>query len=119
VAVTRGAMEDQELNKVAPPNVDYRRFEDNNATIAAFVAGQTQTLATSAAVAGDMLAKNPKVSAEFKLLLKDSPCFVGVAKGETALKTKVNEIIAAAKKDGTLDAMSKKWLGKAAGDLPV
>lgn len=119
VAVTRGAMEDQELNKVAPPNVDYRRFEDNNATIAAFVAGQTQTLATSAAVAGDMLAKNPKVSAEFKLLLKDSPCFVGVAKGETALKAKVNEIIAAAKKDGTLDAMSKKWLGKAAGDLPV
>ena len=119
VAVTRGAMEDQELNKVAPPNVDYRRFEDNNATIAAFVAGQTQTIATSAAVAGDMLAKNPKVSAEFKLLLKDSPCFVGVAKGETALKTKVNEIIAAAKKDGTLDALSKKWLGKAAGDLPV
>ena len=119
VAVTRGAMEDQELNKVAPPNVDYRRFEDNNATIAAFVAGQTQTVATSAAVAGDMLAKNPKVSAEFKLLLKDSPCFIGISKGETALKTKVNEIIAAAKKDGTLDAMSKKWLGKAAGDLPV
>jgi polar amino acid transport system substrate-binding protein len=119
VAVTRGAMEDQELNKVAPPNVDYRRFEDNNATIAAFVAGQTQTIATSAAVAGDMLAKNPKVSAEFKLLLKDSPCFIGIAKGEAALKARINEIIAAAKKDGTLDAMSKKWLGKAAGDLPV
>ena len=119
VAVTRGAMEDQELNKVAPANVDYRRFEDNNATIAAFVAGQTQTIATSAAVAADMLAKNPKVSAEYKLLLKDSPCFVGIAKNETALKTKVNEIIAAAKKDGTLDKMSMKWLGKAAGDLPV
>ena len=119
VAVTRGAMEDQELNKVAPANVDYRRFEDNNATIAAFVAGQTQTIATSAAVAGDMLAKNPKVSAEFKLLLKDSPCYVGIGKGEAALKAKVNEIIATAKKDGTLDAMSKKWLGKAAGDLPV
>jgi len=119
VAVTRGAMEDQELNKVAPPNVDYRRFEDNNATIAAFVAGQTQTIATSAAVAADMLAKNPKVSAEYKLLLKDSPCFIGIAKNETALKTKVNEIIAAARKDGTIDKMSKKWLGKEAGDLPV
>ena len=34
VAVTRGAMEDQELNKVAPSGVDYRRFEDNNATVA-------------------------------------------------------------------------------------
>jgi len=119
VAVTRGAMEDQELNKVAPANVDYRRFEDNNATIAAFVSGQTQTLATSGAVAAEMIAKNPKINAEYKLLLKDSPCFIGVAKGEDALKTKVNEIIAAAKKDGTLDAMSKKWLGKGIGDLPV
>ncbi|WP_431273374.1 transporter substrate-binding domain-containing protein [Variovorax ureilyticus] len=119
VAVTRGAMEDQELAKVAPPNVDYKRFEDNNATIAAFVAGQTQTLATSAAVAGDMMQKNPQLGAEYKLLLKDSPCFIGIAKGEDALKTKVNEIIANAKKDGTLDAMAKKWLGRPAGDLPV
>jgi len=119
LAVTRGAMEDQELAKVAPPNVDYKRFEDNNATIAAFVAGQTQTLATSAAVAGDMMQKNPQLGAEYKLLLKDSPCFIGIAKGEDALKAKVNEIIANAKKDGTLDAMAKKWLGRPAGELPV
>ena len=119
VAVTRGAMEDQELAKVAPANVDFKRFEDNNATIAAFVAGQTQTIATSAAVAGNMMQKNPQLGAEYKLLLKDSPCFVGIAKGEDALKAKVNEIIAAAKKDGTLDAMSKKFLGKEAGDLPL
>ena len=119
VAVTRGAMEDQELNKVAPTNVDYRRFEDNNATVAAFVAGQTQTIAMSGAVAAEMIRKNPKINAEYKLLLKDSPCFVGIAKGEDALKAKVNEIIATAKKDGTLDAMSKKWLGKGIGDLPV
>lgn len=119
VAVTRGAMEDQELAKVAPATLDYKRFEDNNATIAAFVAGQTQTLATSAAVAGDMMQKNPQLGAEYKLLLKDSPCFVGIAKGEEPLKTKVNEIIANAKKDGTLDAMAKKWLGRPAGDLPL
>jgi polar amino acid transport system substrate-binding protein len=119
VAVTRGAMEDQELAKVAPANVDYRRFEDNNATIAAFVAGQTQTIATSTAVAGHMLQKNPQVSAEYKLLLKDSPCFIGISKGEDALRAKVNEIIAAAKKDGTIDAISKKYLGREAGDLPL
>jgi polar amino acid transport system substrate-binding protein len=119
VAVTRGAMEDQELAKVAPASLEYKRFEDNNATIAAFVAGQTQTLATSAAVAGDMMQKNPQLGAEYKLLLKDSPCFIGIAKGEEPLKAKVNEIIANAKKDGTLDAMAKKWLGRPAGDLPV
>jgi polar amino acid transport system substrate-binding protein len=119
VAVTRGAMEDQELAKVAPANVDYKRFEDNNATIAAFVAGQTQTLATSAAVAGNMMQKNPQLGAEYKLLLKDSPCFVGIARGEDALKAKVNEIIATAKKNGELDSMAKKWLGREAGDLPL
>ncbi|MBS0428970.1 MAG: transporter substrate-binding domain-containing protein [Proteobacteria bacterium] len=119
VGVTRGAMEDQELNKVAPPNVDYRRFEDNNAMVAAFVSGQTPIVAASGAVAAEVMRKNPKMNAEFKLLLKDSPCFIGVAKGEDALKAKVNEIIAAAKKDGTLDKMSKQWLGKGIGDLPV
>ena len=52
VGVTRGAIEDQELSKVAPPNTDVKRFEDNNATVAAFVSGQVQALATGASVAG-------------------------------------------------------------------
>jgi len=70
-------------------------------------------------VVAESFKKNPQINAEYKLLLKDSPCFIGIAKGEDALKTKVNEIIAAAKKDGTLDALSKKWLGKGIGELPV
>ena len=118
VAVTRGAMEDQELAKVAPADVQVKRFEDNNATIAAFVAGQTQVLATSASVAGNMMQKNPSLNAEYKLLLKDSPNFIGVAKGDDKLKAKVNEIIAQAKKAGELEAMSKKWLGRSTGELP-
>ncbi|HEX2010923.1 MAG TPA: transporter substrate-binding domain-containing protein [Roseateles sp.] len=119
VAVTRGAMEDQELAKVAPADLQVRRFEDNNATISAFVSGQTQLVATSAAVAATIIQKNPQISAEYKLLLKDSPCFIGVAKGEAALLAKVNEIIAAAKKDGSIETMAKKWLGRGAGELPL
>jgi polar amino acid transport system substrate-binding protein len=119
VAVTRGAMEDQELGKVAPPTLEFKRFEDNNATIAAFAAGQTQLLATSASVAGNLMVRNPGLNTEFKLLLKDSPCYVGVAKGEDALLAKVNEIIAAAKASGELEAMSKKWLGRGTGELPL
>jgi polar amino acid transport system substrate-binding protein len=118
VAVTRGAMEDQELGKVAPANVDVKRFEDNNATVAAFVAGQTQAIATGAAVAGAMIQKNPQLGAEYKLLLKDSPNFIGVAKGEDKLRLKVNEIIAAAKASGEIDKLATKWLGRPAGTLP-
>ena len=119
VAVTRGAMEDQELAKVAPATLEYKRFEDNNATIAAFAAGQTQLLATSAAVAGNLMQRNPGLNTEYKLLLKDSPCYVGVAKGEDALLAKVNAIIAAAKAAGELEALSKKWLGRSTGELPL
>jgi polar amino acid transport system substrate-binding protein len=69
-------------------------------------------------VAGNMMARNPQLNTEYKLLLKDSPNFIGVAKGEDALRTKVNEIILAAKKAGDIDAMAKKWLGRPAGTLP-
>jgi polar amino acid transport system substrate-binding protein len=118
IAVTRGAIEDQELTKVAPANADIKRFEDNNATIAAFVSGQTQLVATGASVAGNMMQRNPQLGAEYKLLLKDSPNFIGVAKGEDALRLKVNAIIAEAKKSGDIEKMSQKWLGRAAGQLP-
>jgi polar amino acid transport system substrate-binding protein len=118
VAVTRGAMEDQELGKIAPAGVDVRRFEDNNGTVAAYVSGQVQLIATGASVAGNMMAKNPQLNTEYKLLLKDSPNFIGVAKGEDKLRLKVNQIIADAKAAGELDKLALKWLGRPAGDLP-
>ncbi|MGE4240751.1 MAG: transporter substrate-binding domain-containing protein [Ramlibacter sp.] len=118
VAVTRGAIEDQELTKVAPPKADIKRFEDNNATVSAFVSGQTQVIATGASVAGNMMQRNPQLGAEYKLLLKDSPNFIGVAKGEDKLRLKVNEIIVAGKKAGDIDKMAQKWLGRPAGTLP-
>ncbi|QIM54212.1 transporter substrate-binding domain-containing protein [Hydrogenophaga crocea] len=118
IAVTRGAIEDQELSKVVPANTEVKRFEDNNATVSAFVSGQTQFIATGVSVADNMIKRNPTLGAEYKLLLKDSPNFIGVAKGEDALRAKVNEIVLAAKKAGELDAMAKKWLGRPAGTLP-
>jgi polar amino acid transport system substrate-binding protein len=118
VGVTRGAIEDIELSKVAPSSADVRRFEDNNATVSAFVSGQVEAIATGASVAGNMMARNPQLSVEFKLLLKDSPNFIGVAKGDDKLRLKVNEIIAAAKADGSLNKMALKWLGRPVGELP-
>jgi polar amino acid transport system substrate-binding protein len=118
VAVTRGAIEDQELTKVAPQGTDIRRFEDNNATVSAFVSGQTQLIATGASVAGTLMQRNPQLGAEYKLLLKDSPNFIGVAKGEDKLRLKVNEVLAEAKKSGELDKLAQKWLGRPAGNLP-
>jgi polar amino acid transport system substrate-binding protein len=118
IGVTRGAIEDMELTKIAPNGTDIKRFEDNNATVSAFVSGQTQVVATGASVAGNMMAKNPTLDAEYKFTLKDSPNFIGVGKGEEALRLKVNGIVAAAKAAGDLDKMAMKWLGRPAGELP-
>lgn len=118
ISVTRGSVDDMELTKVAPPQAEVRRFEDNNATVAAFVAGQVQSVATSAQVAGAMMARNPQLGTEFKFVLKDSPNFIGVAKGEDKLRAKVNEIILEGKKNGDLDKMAVKWLGRPTGTLP-
>ncbi len=119
IAVAKGAMEEQELAKVGPPTMEFKRYEDQAASTAAFVAGQAQVIATSVSNAGLMAQKNPQLGAEFKLLIKDSPNFIGVAKGEDKLRLKVNEIILAARKDGTIDKMSQQWLGRPAGDLPL
>lgn len=118
IGVTRAALEDQELTKVAPSGADVKRFEDNNTTVSAYTAGQVQLIATGASVAGNMMAKNPQLGTEYKLLLSDSPNFIGVAKGEDKLRLKVNEVIAEAKKNGDLDKMAVKWLGRPAGNLP-
>jgi polar amino acid transport system substrate-binding protein len=118
ISVTRAALEDQELTKVAPGGADIKRFEDNNTTVSAYTAGQVQLIATGASVAGNMMAKNPQLGTEYKFVLKDSPNFIGVGKGEDKLRLKVNDILAEAKKNGDIDKMAVKWLGRPAGDLP-
>lgn len=120
IAVAKGAMEEQELAKVGPASMDFKRYEDQAASTAAFVAGQTDVIATSVSNASLMAQNNPHLDAEFKLLIKESPNYIGIAKGQDPLRAKVNEIILAAKADGTLNAMSEKWLGQPIqGDLPL
>jgi polar amino acid transport system substrate-binding protein len=65
-----------------------------------------------------MMARNPQLGAEYKFVLKDSPNYIGVGKGEDKLRLKVNEIIAAAKASGDIDKLAQKWLGRPAGALP-
>ncbi len=110
VAVTRGSVEDLELTKIAPPTTDIKRYEDNNGTIQAFLSGQTDLVATGNVVAAAILEKNPPRKPVMKFLIKNSPCYVGVNKGEAALLEKVNAIIATAKKDGSLEQVAQKWL---------
>ena len=75
-------------------------------------------IATGVSVAEVMMQRNPALGTEYKVLLKESPNHIGLAKGEDALLAKVNEIIAQAKATGELDKLSQKWLKRPAGNLP-
>ncbi|KAF1043155.1 MAG: L-cystine-binding protein FliY [Herbaspirillum frisingense] len=111
IAVTRGSVEDLELSKIVPASATVKRYEDNNSTISSFLSGQVQLVATGNVVAAAIIAKNPPKKPETKFLIKDSPCFIGLNKGEKKLQDKVDAILADAKKDGSLNAISQKWLG--------
>jgi polar amino acid transport system substrate-binding protein len=118
IGVTRGAIEDMELTKIAPASAQIRRFEDNSATVSAYVSGQVQLIATGVPVAENVMKRNPQLNTEYKLLLIDSPNFIGVAKGQEALRSRVNQIIETATTNGEIDLLAQKWLNRPAGKLP-
>ncbi|WP_028312761.1 transporter substrate-binding domain-containing protein [Derxia gummosa] len=110
VGVTRGAVEDLELTKIAPASTAIKRYDDNNGTISAFLSGQVQAVATGNVVAAAISARNPPKKPETKFFIKNSPCYIGLNKDEPKLLAKVNAAIAEAKKDGSLNAIALKWL---------
>lgn len=117
VSVTRGSMQDRELTDMAPKAI-VKRFEDNNSTIAAFMSGQTDMAAVGTTVVSALTQKNPKLDMHLKVVLSNSPNYIGMNKDEPELRDKINQIIRAAKADGTLDGISQKWLGAPIGNLP-
>jgi polar amino acid transport system substrate-binding protein len=110
IGATRGAIEEQALSGMVPSDATVKRFEDNNATITAFVSGQVDLIATGNTVAAVIAERTPQRAPVLKFVIKDSPCYVGLNKDEPALKAKLDDIIAKAKADGELEKFSQKWL---------
>ncbi|QMV16752.1 transporter substrate-binding domain-containing protein [Vibrio spartinae] len=110
IGVTRGSVEDLELSKLAPASATIKRFEDNNATLSAFLSGQISLIATGNLVVTEIATRYPNKAPQTKFLLKNSPCYVGVMKGEQSLVSEVNRLIEQAKANGVLEQLSQKWL---------
>ncbi len=108
---TRGTIEEQELTNTAPKSATIKRYEDNNATIAAYVSGQVDLVATGNTIVPIILSKGGAERApSLKFTVKDSPCYIGLNKDEPKLLAKVNEIITKAKASGELGKMSEAWM---------
>lgn len=110
IGVTRGAVEDMELSKIAPASTTVKRFEDNNTTLSAYLSGQIDLIATGNVVVAEIASRMPDRKPAAKFMLKNSPCYIGIYKGETRLQQKVNALIAEARTDGSLNKFSETWL---------
>jgi len=115
VGLTSGTLEDLELTKSAPKGTEIIRFGDNAATLAAYVSGQVDILVTGNTVAAQLGNDNPDLDLVTKFILKDSPAFIGLKKGNLDLLQWVNVFILHKKLGGELNGFSQKWLGQ---DLP-
>lgn len=110
VGVTRGTFEDIQITDSAPAGTEIRRFEDNNATISAYLSGQVQLVGTGDFVAFAIAARNPPSKPELKYVIHESACYVGLNLGEPRLTAKVNAALTEAKKTGELNQIVLKWL---------
>jgi len=110
ISVARGTLEDLSVTKIAPPSPNIKRFDDPNGAISAFLSGQVQLMVVGNDVGATILARHPANDPEQKFSLFSSPDHVGLNKNEPRLKQKVDETIAKARKDGTMNAISQKWL---------
>lgn len=110
IAVTRGSVEDLELTKIAPPTAVVKRFEDNNSTLSAYLSGQVQLAATGNVVAAALNERTKLRPLTSKFVIKNSPCYIGVNKGEAALIAAVNDVLLKAKKSGALNTIAMTWL---------
>ena len=119
IGVTRGALEDLELTRRAPEDANIRRFEDNATTIASYLSGQVDVLVTGNTAAAQITKDNPDKSLKTKIVIKLSPCFVGMRKGESDLLHWVNVFILHKKLGGELDEMSVRWFGEPLPELPT
>jgi len=115
VAVTRGSTNDTEITKAALPGTNIVRFEDDSTSITAILSGQASYYATAPALLTTVNKKNPSVELEPKIVLKTNVTGIGIKKGETALRDKLNAWIDASLKDGSLNGLYKKSFGI---DLP-
>jgi polar amino acid transport system substrate-binding protein len=118
VAVTRDTLEDRELSRSAPKDVEIIRFPDNQATVQAFLSGQADLIATGNVVAASIAKNNPDKKIESKFVIKESPASIGVRRGEFELLHWVNVFVYDKTLSGDLDRLSRKWFGEPLRPMP-
>ncbi len=112
IGVAQGSLEDLEISKLPPGTVQIRRFASNSLTASALVSGQVDLIATGNTVAAKLMRDNAEKQIDNKFIMKNSPCYVGVRKGDKDLLERVNAVIADLKQSGRLNELCMQWFGE-------
>ncbi|MFN8598335.1 MAG: transporter substrate-binding domain-containing protein [Anaerolineae bacterium] len=118
VGATLGTLEEVAFSDAAGPNADIKRFDDQATTVQAFVTGQVDLIVTGNAIAAQVMKDHPEMKVESKFVLQQSPCHIGVRRGDEALLTWVNAFIYSHTLNRDLDKLSIKWFGEPLPKFP-
>ena len=118
VAVVRGSTNDAEVTKSAPPGTNIIRFEDDATAITAVLSGQAQFYGTAPALLIPLNQRLQQSAQQFepKVIVKTNLTGIGVRKGETRLKEKLDIWVRENVRNGKLNAIYRKYYGT---DLPT
>ena len=115
VVTARGTTNDQNVTKLAPPGTNIVRFENDATAITAITSGQANIFSTAPSIIAALNKKDPAKALDIKVVMSTSKMGIGVAKNNTELKEKINELVRQNLKDGQLNTIFKKYHGT---DLP-
>jgi polar amino acid transport system substrate-binding protein len=110
VGVVQGAVEDLIIADLAPPTATIRRFDSSDGLISAFLSGQLDLIVTGQSVVATVNEKGSPRVLVTKFMIRNAASRIGMEKGQDDLMQKINQIIASAIADGTLNGLCEKWL---------
>ena len=119
IGATLGTLEETAYTDAAGADAtNIQRFDDQATTVQAFTTGQVDLIVTGNAIAAGIMSSHPEMNVESKIVLQQSPCHIGVRKGEDDLLKWVNAFIYVHILNGDLDKLSIKWFGEPLPDFP-
>ena len=118
VGATLGTLEEIAFSDAAGADAEILRFDDQATTVQAFLTGQVDLIVTGNAIAAQIIKDHPEMNVESKFVLQQSPCHIGVRRGDEALLNWVNAFIYSHTLNHDLDKLSTKWFGEPLPEFP-
>jgi polar amino acid transport system substrate-binding protein len=115
IAVARASTQDIALTRQAPADAQIQRFDDDATATQALLSGQVQALGAGTLVVNEINKIAPADTFETKFSLFTQVHGIVMRPDQPELLAWINQFVADTKADGSLNAISQKWLG---ADLP-